>query len=48
MFTRNSLKNLANSLSLLITFPFSSSVMYSVDFILLEKRDKNKNIEVEI
>ena len=39
MFTKNSLKVLANSLSLLMVFPFSSIVMYSDDFILLEKRD---------
>ena len=38
MFIKNSLKILANSLLLLIIFPSSSSVIYSVDFILLGKR----------
>ena len=38
MFTKNLLKILAYSFSLLMILPFSSSVMYSVDFILLEKR----------
>ena len=33
MFTKNSLKIPANFLSLLVIFPFSSRVMYSVDFI---------------
>ena len=36
--TKNLLKILANYLLLFIIFPFSSTVMYSVDFILLEKR----------
>ena len=38
MFTKYFLKILANSLSFLMILPYSSGVMYSVDFILLKKR----------
>ena len=38
MLTKYLLKILGNSLSLLMILPFSSGVMYSVNFILFEKR----------